>query len=186
MTIRTVENLSGMTRANIRFYEVEGLISPQRGENGYRDYSEQDLEILKRIRLLRALRIPLEEIKALQSGQKELLAALDEQIEVLAREQKLIGRSQEVCREMRADGVQYEALNAQRYLDVLMQEKESADTLALTEDVAPLFCTLVRPGDLQYMPFYRSHGCLSRQPCAGRQCAAPGDLGCGAYAHDVL
>ena len=53
MTIRTVENLSGMTRANIRFYEVEGLISPQRGENGYRDYSEQDLEILKRIRLLR-------------------------------------------------------------------------------------------------------------------------------------
>lgn len=68
MTIRTVENLSGMTRANIRFYEVEGLISPQRGENGYRDYSEQDLEILKRIRLLRALRIPLEEIKALQIG----------------------------------------------------------------------------------------------------------------------
>ena len=39
MTIRTVENLSGMTRANIRFYEVEGLIAPQRGENGYRDYS---------------------------------------------------------------------------------------------------------------------------------------------------
>ena len=137
MTIRTVENLSGMTRANIRFYEVEGLISPQRGENGYRDYSEQDLEILKRIRLLRALRIPLEEIKALQSGQKELLAALDEQIEVLAREQKLIGRSQEVCREMRADGVQYETLNAQRYLDALMQEKERADTLALTEDVLP-------------------------------------------------
>ena len=51
MTIKEVEELSNMTRANIRFYEKEGLITPQRDSNGYRNYTEQDVDILKRIRL---------------------------------------------------------------------------------------------------------------------------------------
>lgn len=50
MTIKEVEELSNMTRANIRFYEKEGLITPQRDSNGYRNYTEQDVDILKRIR----------------------------------------------------------------------------------------------------------------------------------------
>ena len=64
MTIKDIETLSGMTRANIRFYESEGLLSPERRANGYRDYSNYELEILKRIKLLRTLHISLEEIKA--------------------------------------------------------------------------------------------------------------------------
>lgn len=40
MTIAELEARSGMTRANIRFYEAEGFIRPERRENGYRDYSE--------------------------------------------------------------------------------------------------------------------------------------------------
>ncbi|MCD7863637.1 MAG: MerR family transcriptional regulator [Lachnospiraceae bacterium] len=46
--IREIEALFGMTRANIRFYKAEGLLNPAREENGYRDYSEEDLEILKK------------------------------------------------------------------------------------------------------------------------------------------
>ena len=55
MTIREIEALSGMTRANIRFYESEGLLTPNRMENGYRDYTRSDLDTLHKIRLLRAL-----------------------------------------------------------------------------------------------------------------------------------
>ena len=33
MTIKEIENLTGMTRANIRFYETEGLIHPSRNTN---------------------------------------------------------------------------------------------------------------------------------------------------------
>ena len=54
MTIREIETLSGMTRANIRFYESEGLLTPNRMENGYRDYTRSDLDTLHKIRLLRA------------------------------------------------------------------------------------------------------------------------------------
>ena len=55
MTIKEVETLSGLPRANIRYYESEGLIAPKRAENGYREYSQADAEVLLRVKLLRAL-----------------------------------------------------------------------------------------------------------------------------------
>ena len=39
MNIGQVETLLGMTRANIRYYEQEGLVFPQREGNGYLDCS---------------------------------------------------------------------------------------------------------------------------------------------------
>ena len=44
MTSKEMEARSGVPRANIRYYESQGLISPVRRENGYRDYSRQDAE----------------------------------------------------------------------------------------------------------------------------------------------
>ena len=55
MTIKEIETLSGLPRANIRYYESEGLIAPKRSENGYREYSQADAEVLLRVKLLQAL-----------------------------------------------------------------------------------------------------------------------------------
>ena len=56
MKINEVEALVGITRKNIRFYEAEGLLSPRRNsQNGYRDYGETEVEVLRRIKLLRKL-----------------------------------------------------------------------------------------------------------------------------------
>ena len=45
MTIKEVEQITGLTRSNIRFYEKEKLISPERNaNNGYREYSEEDIK----------------------------------------------------------------------------------------------------------------------------------------------
>ena len=74
MNIKEIEERSGLTRANIRYYEQEGLIAPARRENKYRDYSEEDLETLLRIALLRNLGFSLDEIRRLQSGELELAA----------------------------------------------------------------------------------------------------------------
>ena len=69
MNIKEIEERSGLTRANIRYYEQEGLLAPARRENKYRDYSEEDLETLLRIALLRSLGFSLDEIRRLQSGE---------------------------------------------------------------------------------------------------------------------
>ena len=51
MKINEVEQAIGITKKNIRFYEQEGLLNPSRNlSNGYRDYSEEDLETLRQIK----------------------------------------------------------------------------------------------------------------------------------------
>ena len=74
MTIREIEARCQMERANIRFYEREGLLTAQRLPNGYRDYTEEDVQTLLRIRLLRSLHVSLDDIRALTDGQKRAIA----------------------------------------------------------------------------------------------------------------
>ncbi|MGM9538124.1 MAG: MerR family transcriptional regulator [Candidatus Onthomonas sp.] len=139
MTIKEIETRSGMTRANIRFYEAEGLLSPLREANGYRNYSEADLELLLRIRLLRTLGLSLEEIKSLSQGEEELTAALDKRLVQLNREQAERARAEAVCRSMREDNVRFETLDARRYLDAYASGPEQArsDGGALAADQLP-------------------------------------------------
>ena len=57
---------SGVSAANIRFYEKEKLLSPLgRGDNSYRLYSEGDLHELRFIRLCRAMDMSLDEVRTL-------------------------------------------------------------------------------------------------------------------------
>ena len=71
MTIKDMELQTGLARANIRYYEAEGLITPERAENGYRDYSQEDAETLLRVKLLRALGLTVGQIKAVVRGETE-------------------------------------------------------------------------------------------------------------------
>lgn len=58
--------LTGVTPANIRFYEKERLLSPQeRSENDYRMYSDGDVHQLRFIRACRALDMSLDEVRTL-------------------------------------------------------------------------------------------------------------------------
>ena len=57
---------SGVSAANIRYYEKEGLLSPgARGDNSYRLYSAQDVHQLRFIRLCRAMDKTLQEVRTL-------------------------------------------------------------------------------------------------------------------------
>ena len=84
MKINEVEAAVGVTKKNIRFYEEEGLICPRREPgNGYRSYSEADVECLRRIKLLRKLDVPLAEIRQMLEGQRTLAEGMNLQLERL-------------------------------------------------------------------------------------------------------
>ena len=80
MTSKEMEARSGVPRANIRYYEAEGLLHPARAKNGYREYSEADLAVLEKIKLLRRLGVSVEELRALGSGGETLTAVLDRRL----------------------------------------------------------------------------------------------------------
>lgn len=134
MTIKEMEQRSGLQRANIRFYEEEGLICPQRLENGYRNYSDSDLQQLHRIRLLRTLGLSLEEIRALQKGEVSLDATLAQHAAVLEQQAAESRLRAQLCQRIRQDGTQYHTLDGQHYLERLRDTEPTAAATVLKED----------------------------------------------------
>ena len=116
MTIQEMERKSGLERTNIRFYEREGLLNPQRRENGYRDYSEEDLQLLLKIKLLRRLGFSLDAIRSLKDGDTALDDALARRLAAIGGERRELDATERVCTEMRQDGASFPTLDAQRYL----------------------------------------------------------------------
>lgn len=116
MTIKEMEARTGMSRANIRYYEQEGLIAPQRDSNGYRNYQESDVQALERILLMRRLGVSLEDIRALQAGSLPLGEAMERQADKLGREQQEAAAAQALCRSIQTTGVPYGRLDARPFL----------------------------------------------------------------------
>ena len=63
MKINDVEKITGLSKKAIRLYESKGLITITRDKNGYRNYSEQNVQSLKVIKLLRSVGASLSDIK---------------------------------------------------------------------------------------------------------------------------
>lgn len=129
MIIKEIEKLVNMTRANIRFYESEGMISPVRTDQGYRDYSLEDVATLKRIKLLRSLHLSLGDIKDIQVGRKGLIEVLAEKEKEIAAEQINLVMTLQVIDSIKKNHETYEQLNAPHYLEQLASENNYYDTI---------------------------------------------------------
>lgn len=116
MTSKEMEARSGVPRANIRYYEAEGLLAPARSGNGYRDYSEEDLRTLEKIKLLRRLGVTIEELRALRDGKADLSAVLDRRLAEVGGQRAALGRVEQVCGDLRQTGVTFESLDPGKYL----------------------------------------------------------------------
>lgn len=82
MRIQEAAERAGCSQRAVKFYEEKGLLRVARSENGYRDYSEQDVERLRRIQAYRKLGVGVAEIKRLLAGdtqERALLAGVLEQ-----------------------------------------------------------------------------------------------------------
>lgn len=132
MNIKEIEERSGLTRANIRYYEQEGLLAPARRENKYRNYSEEDLETLLRIALLRSLGFSLEEIRRLKSGEADFAAAMRERSAALESEGQRLLAARNVCDAISREVTSYSALRPEDYLngfepDVAAKQRDVAE-----------------------------------------------------------
>ena len=150
MTIKEVERLTGMIRENIRFYEKEGLLSPARDANGYREYSWEDVERLKLIKLLRVLHLPLDEVKSLISGEKNLDETLRNHMQTLETQIAQYKASLEVCKTICRDTDVLEKLDSDRYY-AMVEGKEDSNELKLDvidKEIAPVARTVARALDM--------------------------------------
>ena len=98
MKIKDVEKQVGISKANIRFYEEEGLIHPARNqENNYREYSEADVEQLQEIKKLRLIGIPVQEIKEIYEDRLTLQEALSRRLDEIEKEERTLKETKLTC-----------------------------------------------------------------------------------------
>lgn len=129
MKINEVEALVGVTKKNIRFYEAEGLLTPRRNQdNGYRDYGEPDVETLRRIKLLRKLGVPIEEIRRIQSGRLTVADAMRRHQVALDREAENLRQARTVCGQMAELDCPLDALDAAGLLERMEQMEKEGTT----------------------------------------------------------
>lgn len=124
MKINEVEQQTGIAKKNIRFYEDEGLLSPSRSANGYRDYNAGDIEILRQIKLLRKLDIPLEEIKRLLQGGLTLEDCLKRHMIILERRAKNLENVTAFCKRLLTQNPELGTLSVEQLLTEMENMEE--------------------------------------------------------------
>ncbi|AUJ84630.1 transcriptional regulator [Enterococcus sp. CR-Ec1] len=135
MKIKQVSENYDITPHTLRYYEQIGLLSPNYTENGYRDYSYEDIERLNTIRDLRFFDVSLEEIKNyLDTKNKALtkeilhfeMEQLEDRIHALKEKQDLLKERIDllVYAEKKQNHEIERTFYEERYL-VLSQEKDT-------------------------------------------------------------
>ena len=125
MKIKQVEELVGITRKNIRFYEDQGLLNVERAENGYREYHQGDVIRLQEIKLFRKMDISIEEMKLLFEKKKSLQICLEQHLKELEHRKEGISKMQDMCERLILEHRSLESLNAEECLEEIEQmEKE--------------------------------------------------------------
>lgn len=127
--IKEAEELTGISRQNIRYYEKMGLLNPKRDAgNGYRKYDEEDIERLKVILLFRKLDMPLEEIHKLLDHEIDLQQALDTQKAYLQKEQQKLEAALNFCDTIQEQDLA--ELDINRCLQEIEEQEKSGNTFA--------------------------------------------------------
>ena len=118
----------GINKKNIRFFEEQGLLSPRRdSSNGYRDYGEAEVAVLRQIKLMRKLGVPLEEIRRMQAG-GTVADGMRRHLVTLEREQKSLEQSIQLCTGLKDREERLDALDAAALLEEMEQLEKTGTT----------------------------------------------------------
>ena len=88
MRINEVAKLTGVSARTLQYYDEIGLLIPEKLNNGYRDYSDENLDKLQKILFYRFLKFKLNDIKELLDENIDGLKILEQQRELIIKEKE--------------------------------------------------------------------------------------------------
>ena len=159
MNIKEVEERTGISRQNIRYYEKQGLLHPERNlENDYRVYGEAEISRLNEIKLFRKLGISIEEIRRMLDGELELGTVLEMQKEKLEREKAQLEGALRFCERIRER--ELDQLQAEQYLEEIEKEEKNG---ALFADFLSDYKAMARAEAKRTFTFMPDSMCLNKK-----------------------
>lgn len=127
MKINELEKMLNISRANIRFYEKEGLLNPERKDNGYREYDENEIAILKKIIVFRKLGISIPNIKDIFNGKLTLSEAVNNSMSSINNELTELAVSAKLCKDLKAQGVENSTFDEDFYWNEINKMETSGE-----------------------------------------------------------
>lgn len=134
MNINELENRTGITKQNIRFYEKKGLLHPSRNEvNNYREYTEDDFRTLQTIKILRKLDFSIEDIRNIFSEETSFNVSLKRHLKTLEEKQQELDACIVVCRELLGCDIKSLDINGTlRKMDIM--ERNGGKFMSIIQD----------------------------------------------------
>lgn len=141
MTIKEVEEKTGIVRSSVRFYEKEKLIHPVRNNrNGYREYTEEDVKNIKKIAYLRTLGISLENIHRIIDHEVSLQVVLERQADALESQIADLEKYHYICKKMLTEKeMTYDDLEVEAYVTELEDYWKSNSKVLRLDSVGFLY-----------------------------------------------
>lgn len=127
MKIKALENLLSISRSNIRFYEKQGLFSPERKDNNYREYTEQDIEVLKEIIILRKMGFTVEEIKLIQNNALPFTEAITTAQHRIEDEIKQLNGSLKLIKQVAQKYSSFDEVDFDAHWNAITESEKSGD-----------------------------------------------------------
>lgn len=123
MRIGEVAEKTGLSISNIRFYEKKGLVGPSRDlDSRYRQYTDQDLNCIKRIILLRKMDLSVDCIGKIFQNEITMEDALEQQLIDLKNKQLSIQGSIDLCQKIIEDHA-YDEIDLDYYNEYVKEEE---------------------------------------------------------------
>lgn len=134
--IGEVSKQTGLSVSNIRFYEKKGLLNPERNtDSRYREYSEEDIQVLQKILLLRKMNISVEVIYLLLCENAPFEKVLHRQEEELHEQIEELEGALNLCKEMqkRKDTIDFDV---DWYLEYVGKKEAEGEKFAFLTEIA--------------------------------------------------
>ena len=127
MKIKALENLLSISRSNIRFYEKQGLFSPERKDNNYREYTEQDIEVLKKIIVFRKMGFTVEEIKLIQNDQLPFTEAIKTAQHRIEDEIEQLNGSLQLIKQVAKENSSFDEIDIEEHWQKITESEKSGE-----------------------------------------------------------
>ena len=136
MKINELEDLLGVSKATIRYYEDQGLVTPPRTDNGYREYSDEEVQLFQKIIVLRKLGLGIPEIRDLIDGKAELHDVLEYNMERLRTRQDEIASMMELSGKIEAEATDFASIDSPKYLKHIYENEQKGAHFAETKEIS--------------------------------------------------
>ena len=127
MKIKELENLLSISRSNVRFYEKQGLFSPERKDNNYREYTNQDIEVLKKIIIFRKMGFTVEEIKLIQNNDLPFAEAIAGAQQRIEDEIEQLNGSLKLIKQVAQENLSFDEIDIDEHWNTISESEKSGE-----------------------------------------------------------